>query len=980
MLPMIMAETGSSWDQETVERDCGAVRWRPVAAPGPDARPACLFAVFPRPLPLCRRGSLMDARRGSVLVVAAAAACLIHAAQAQDEHEHASPPGCGATPILQGATGCGADCAGLAYVASMGVCRGCSLDGVTPITAENVQQLDPPAVLCPPAHAQADCPSGYALCPATTVTCTGTPEHAVGSPSCEGTTSDGSDCQLVFEHARRQDSSTCPDECTYTNEFPTCTTGWLDDLLWQGDLQQHRPFRVCDRDPDDLDLTPEHGCAESCAPGCDLRWDAPALGPVGICVPVAATPAEATCVPAEDGADCSAFTPQGGADTCGHGCTYTGPPCQSCPGFASATVYDNDNDSRRLVCAHAATCGDTDGDLSNGVQPFAAGPIGCGAGQPREDTAVGCGDEGCDRETCCELHANMAEAVTANCPDLTDAFNAVLPGSTGEYISSIVESLALEDVTEWMQAPGGSEVQGLLLCLMAPADRGRLCESSGMGGFQRTVLQDFCSDEITAGQVNCPSEEHHHCCSCFSDDYPLSPDDGHCCGDCGNICFSAESSLPEGDVCAGVSGVCDPMLFMGMLQDLLKVEETGTAASEAVYASALSMLAPEKVGVFCACRAVGTKMILQGGPDRNEAEAVEGDSCLPEEHPAGADSLPAEYGPCTSGVHINLDGDRTYAITRLDGYEPGPDECRWSITCPAGSTPAVSFSSFMLDSYSLGQIAETGDLAAELAMTGECSGASAGILDFNNPVLYGADSRDDLPVIAWEVAASTPSATRAGEDVTAVRISTTWEHIVYEQFDWENAGICGTEHVGDLSAPAVHCQIMVGTYDTCVEACSSNPDCMAFSRSAEVPDDSSEQCSLIKDATDTQLFPHDSTTPFVTYAKQRTVLVPGVWTRDPEKPDEWTHENGCHELKFEDDGFELETECINGEDLPNLDSRDAGGNAPGGSGRYELDFKSDLFHCAPFEGRGDYIRCAPASCPTHTYFRLRVANPTGARV
>jgi len=66
-----------------------------------------------------------------------------------DEHEHVVP-GCGGAPMLDGRTGCDGECAGLAYVADTGVCSGCTTDGETPITSQNVGLLQPPAVLCPP--------------------------------------------------------------------------------------------------------------------------------------------------------------------------------------------------------------------------------------------------------------------------------------------------------------------------------------------------------------------------------------------------------------------------------------------------------------------------------------------------------------------------------------------------------------------------------------------------------------------------------------------------------------------------------------------------------------------------------------------------------------------------------------------------------------------------------------------------------------
>ena len=573
--------------------------------------------------------------------------------------------------------------------------------GPTPIARPRRRTRSGPPALRERGRSRADeretaCPSGYALCPAATVACTGEPLHQLVEPTCTGTTSDGYDCQVVFSHSRRQDHSACPDGCAYLNEYPSCVTGWLDDVQRHGSLGQ-RPFRVCDYDPDNPEFTAAHDCAASCAPGCDLRWDAPRLGPVGVCVPVPPTTAAGTCQPADDGADCTSFDPTAGALSCPQGCAFTGSPCHGCPGYASATSSTRDSG---LVCTHVATCGDTDGDLSNGLQPF-GDAAGCAAGQPLSSNppvVVVCGNGGCDRATCCEHLApvQISAAVASTCPNRESDLSAH---------QSAVQDWALRDPTEWMDAP--EELQGLLVCLMAPVDREALCESSGIGSFSRSVLQEFCGTQITRGEASCPTREHHHCCSCYSDDYPLSPDDGHCCGDCANVCSGAASSLPDGDLCVGISGACDPIAFMQVLQDILKEEAIATTTSAAMYASALSLLAPDKVGVFCACRAVGTKMILQGGADRIESEAVEGDPCLPEDHPAGGDSFPTESGPCTTGVYVNLQGDSTYSLSsnRDDpgqpGYGTGPRECRWSISCPAGMAPSVEFSYFMLDPHSI---------------------------------------------------------------------------------------------------------------------------------------------------------------------------------------------------------------------------------------------------------------------------------------
>ena len=58
-------------------------------------------------------------------------------------------PGCGGRSHLTGKTECDAECEGLAFVASTGICTGCQDDGTTPITAETVGGLTASAVWCP---------------------------------------------------------------------------------------------------------------------------------------------------------------------------------------------------------------------------------------------------------------------------------------------------------------------------------------------------------------------------------------------------------------------------------------------------------------------------------------------------------------------------------------------------------------------------------------------------------------------------------------------------------------------------------------------------------------------------------------------------------------------------------------------------------------------------------------------------------------
>ena len=169
-----------------------------------------------------------------------------------------------------------------------------------------------------------------------------------------------------------------------------------------------------------------------------------------------------------------------------------------------------------------------------------------------------------------------------------------------------IVNLTLADVWEWtLVAP---QAQGLLICLMTQQERDELCEYSAAGELDRGVIQEFCPSQVTRGQARCPTAEHHHCCSCFSEDYPLQPDNGHCCGDCASTCASAASSLPAGDVCLGISGKCEPITLMDALADILAMETSGAAA---VYGSALELLTPDKVAAFCACRAVGSKLVRQ---------------------------------------------------------------------------------------------------------------------------------------------------------------------------------------------------------------------------------------------------------------------------------------------------------------------------------------------------------------------------------
>ena len=185
-------------------------------------------------------------------------------------------------------------------------------------------------------HNESQCPAGTAVCPASSVVCVGTPTAPVGPPTCEGTTADGYDCQALFDFAKRQDNTTCPDECFYTNDHPTCGAGWIDDVVLRGRYPvANRPFRVCDYPGVD----PQHDCAASCAPGCELRWDAPAHGAVGICVPLMARPTGSCTGTATDQTatpDCAMeFSAAGGtaAFDCAAGCAYV-------PAVVSETCLD----------------------------------------------------------------------------------------------------------------------------------------------------------------------------------------------------------------------------------------------------------------------------------------------------------------------------------------------------------------------------------------------------------------------------------------------------------------------------------------------------------------------------------------------------------------------------------------------------------------------------------------------------------------
>ena len=238
------------------------------------------------------------------------------------------------------------------------------------------------------------------------------------------------------------------------------------------------------------------------------------------------------------------------------------------------------------------------------------------------------------------------------------------------------------------------------------------------------------------------------------------------------------------------------------------------------------------------------------------------------------------------------------------------------------------------------------DPYTELGVSGSCGPADPSIEDFNNPLLYqGAPAAAGYPQIVWEVESSHPAATRAGVVVDAVRTLTVWEHIEYHRENWVNT--CAS--IGDLSAGNA-CQEMIGTFFECEAACSSNPECGAFSRDSNKADTETDLCSLIKNAAG----PTGAQTGLVTFVKEHTIIPPGIWTKQTGAQIEadgesiWLHANNCAEATWKlshsgsHSGFEIKIMCINGVSPP--------------FGDYELHFEHQAFACKPFEGRGDFVR------------------------
>ena len=96
---------------------------------------------------------------------------------------------------------------------------------------------------------------------------------------------------------------------------------------------------------------------------------------------------------------------------------------------------------------------------------------------------------------------------------------------------------------------------------------------------------------------------------------------------------------------------------------------------------------------------------LQGGETHNETAAVDGDACLPADHPTGGETWAVDSGPCTTGEFLHMDALGLVGnIDSTAGYPVGVD-CRWSLSCPAGSGPVVSFlgaDGLLLNPHSLG--------------------------------------------------------------------------------------------------------------------------------------------------------------------------------------------------------------------------------------------------------------------------------------
>lgn len=189
--------------------------------------------------------------------------------------------------------------------------------------------------------------------------------------------------------------------------------------------------------------------------------------------------------------------------------------------------------------------------------------IGCGAGQYSDSGSatdcVGCplgqfsSVVGSSSASACEPGIPPACASEYTACDATDDCSLA---------ASVIYNTSSNEI--WDSA--GDEQQALLLCLHLEAeDAGQsLCRSTQLGKMSRPVLQSYCAvsalcakivldntlpvtvsrlpgccmlqAEIAEGQLSCPLRERYHCCSCRSTTFPLYPDSGNCCADCGKTC------------------------------------------------------------------------------------------------------------------------------------------------------------------------------------------------------------------------------------------------------------------------------------------------------------------------------------------------------------------------------------------------------------------------------------------------------------
>jgi DNA-binding beta-propeller fold protein YncE len=153
------------------------------------------------------------------------------------------------------------------------------------------------------------------------------------------------------------------------------------------------------------------------------------------------------------------------------------------------------------------------------------------------------------------------------------------------------------------------EMQALFLCFErrlcgAPPELGML-RGLDRGPFAGLLLRQYCPEAITRGLATCPAEEHDYCCTCFSNQLPLRPDNGRCCGDCAELCQGQPSAMPADDFCLGVPADNCSLVDLVVATEILLLSETA--------AHPANILDLDKAA-FCSCREVSDKVALRDNP------------------------------------------------------------------------------------------------------------------------------------------------------------------------------------------------------------------------------------------------------------------------------------------------------------------------------------------------------------------------------